>query len=90
MRRTAVDGRFSPRPRRSDVVRKYYFTSGLDYVENVAGRLETRERTGGFEIEFQNADRLSVGYTNSFEFLPAPFPIARASRCPSEGMTSTT
>jgi hypothetical protein len=76
MRRSIVEGRFSPRPRASRVVRKYYFTSGLDYVENVAGRLETRERTGGFEIEFQNADRFTAGYTNTFEFLPAPFEIA--------------
>jgi hypothetical protein len=85
MRRTAVDARFSPRPARSDVVRKYYFTSGLDYVENTDGRLETRERTGGFEIEFQNADRFSVGYTNSLEYLPAPFEIATGVTLPVGG-----
>jgi hypothetical protein len=76
MRRATVQSRFSPRPRGSAVVRKYYFTGGIDYVEDTHGRLETRDRTAAFETEFQNADRVKSTYTNSYDFLPVPFRIA--------------
>ena len=45
-------------------------------VTNGAGRLDTRESNGEFAIEFQNADRLSVNVTDTYEFLPRPFAIA--------------
>jgi len=45
-------------------------------VENGVGRLETREQTGEFAVEFQNADRFSVAYNRFYEFLPLPFRIA--------------
>ena len=67
--------RFSPRPRNRSAIRKYVYDGSIDYIENGAGRLESRERAGEFALEFQNADRFSVNYTNAFEFLPAPFPI---------------
>jgi hypothetical protein len=67
--------RFSPRPGTRSAIRKYVYDGWVDYIENTAGRLETRERAGEFALEFQNADRFSVNYTNTFEFLPAPFPI---------------
>jgi hypothetical protein len=67
--------RFSPRPRNRSAIRKYVYEGWVDYIENSSGRLETRERAAEFALEFQNADRFSVNYTNSFEFLPDPFPI---------------
>jgi hypothetical protein len=67
--------RFSPRPGRRTAIRKYVYEGWLDYIENSSGRLETRERAAEFALEFQNADRFSVNYTNWFEFLPEPFPI---------------
>ena len=82
IRRSSGTARYSPRPRQSDVVRKYSFSGGIDYVENGGGQLETRERTGAFEIEFQNADRFIATYTNSYEFLPAPFRISRGVTLP--------
>ena len=85
MRRTYAQGRFSPRPRRSAVVRKYSYTGSLDYVENMAGRLETRTRTAGFQAEFQNADRFTVDYANAFEFLPKPFTFASGVTLPVGG-----
>jgi hypothetical protein len=75
MLRDFAQFRFSPRPRTLGAIRKYVYQGSLEYIENGAGRLETRERSGEFALEFQNADRVSVTYTNSFEFLPAPFPI---------------
>ena len=77
MRRSYGEARFSPRPRRNNVVRKYSFTGSVAYIENGAGRLETREQQAEFGIDFQNADRFIATYTTTYEFLPAPFRIAR-------------
>jgi len=67
--------RFSPRPRSRSAIRKYVYDGSIEYIENGAGRLESRERAAEFALEFQSADRLSVNYTNSFEFLLTPSPI---------------
>ena len=64
--------KFSPRPRQRSAIRKYVYDGAIEYIENGAGRLESRERALEFALEFQSADRLSVNYTNSFEFLPEP------------------
>ena len=67
--------RFGPRPRNRNAIRKYIYDGSIEYIENGAGRLESRERAAEFALEFQSADRLSVNYTNSFEFLSEPSPI---------------
>jgi hypothetical protein len=67
--------KFSPRPRNRSAIRKYVYDGAIEYIENGAGRLETRERAAEFALEFQNSDRFTVNYTNSYEFLPEPFPI---------------
>jgi hypothetical protein len=77
--------RFSPRPRWLPSVRKFSWLGSLSYIENSAGHLETREREGEFAIEFQNSDRFSAGYTNTYEFLPQPFPIASGVTLPVGG-----
>ena len=76
IRRTLADFRFSPRPEGISWVRRFVWTGGIDYFENGAGAVEARERTGEFAIEFENADRLSLGYTGTYEFIPRPFRIA--------------
>ena len=85
MRRSYGEARFSPRPRRNALVRKYSFTGSLSYIENGTGRLETREQQGEFNIDFQNADRFNASYTTTYEFLPAPFRIARGVTLPAGG-----
>ncbi len=67
--------RFSPRPAKSARIRKYFYVGSLDYIENVAGRLETRKADGEFAIEFQNSDRFAVGAADNYEYLDAPFAI---------------
>jgi hypothetical protein len=74
--RSYASGRFSPRPRGRQAIRRYVFAAALDHVEDGSGRLDTRDRTGEFALEFQNGDRLSALYTNAYEFLPGPFRIA--------------
>ena len=68
--------RFSPRPKSRRLVRKYFYQAALEYIENTGGRLESRAQEGEVAIEFQNADRVSLRYSDSFEFLPRPFVIA--------------
>jgi hypothetical protein len=67
--------RFSPRPRASRTIRKFHYQGSIEYVENTSGRLESREQSGEFAIEFQNGDRVGGAYSRLFEFLPAVFPI---------------
>jgi hypothetical protein len=67
--------KFSPRPRNRSAIRKYVYDASIDYIENGAGRLESREQAVEFALEFQSSDRFSVNYTDSFEFVPRPFPI---------------
>ena len=79
-RRTFGQFRFSPRPRANRsitrVIRRFSYTASVTHIENGAGRLESRDRSAEFAIEFQSADRFSINYTNLYEFLPAPFRIA--------------
>jgi len=77
--------KFSPRPRARNAIRKYVYDSSIEYIENGAGRLESRERAAEFALEFQSADRFSVNYTNSFEYLPRPFLIGGGVVLPAGG-----
>jgi hypothetical protein len=65
-------GRFSPRPKRQGAIRKYFAQGSIDYIENTAGVLESRERATELALEFQNADRVSVGYADFLETLTTP------------------
>jgi hypothetical protein len=76
MQRTAGSLRFSPRPRASKSVRKYSWTGSMAYIENGAGRVETRETEGAFGIELNSGDRFNARYARTYEFLPRPFRIA--------------
>jgi hypothetical protein len=85
-RRNYAQARFSPRPRSSRVVRKYYAVGNIDYTTDAAGdRLETREIEGTFDIEFQSGDRLSLGHTRTYDFLPSSFAIATGVTIPVGG-----
>ena len=85
MRKNFGQFRFSPRPRSIAPVRKFSWIGSVASIENGAGRLETRDWDGEFAIEFQNSDRFSVGYRDTYEFLPQPFPIASGVTVPVGG-----
>ena len=89
MRRNFGEFRFSPRPRNSRVVRRYSWTTSVDYIENGAGLVEMREYDSGFGVELQTSDRFNVGVRRTFEALPAPFPIAPGVTLPAAGYTYT-
>ena len=82
LRRNFGRFRFSPRPAGIALVRQLNWTASINYIENGAGVLETREQTGSFEAELANDDTTSVTYTRSYEFLPEPFQIARGVTLP--------
>ena len=76
-RRSFGQLRFSPRPRRSRVVRKYSFTGSYDYVTNAsASFVQDKELRGVFNTEFQSGDTWSVvDYTNTYELVTNSFEI---------------
>jgi hypothetical protein len=76
MRKSYGQFRFSPRPQSMPTIRRFSLTGSLGYIENGSGRLETRDVDGDFAIEFENSDRFTLGYTNTYEFLPRPFRIS--------------
>jgi hypothetical protein len=85
MRRTLAQGRFSPRPRASTLIRKYSWTGTVTLSEDGDGRLESREQSAAFGIDFQNADRFNLDYGAYYELLPAPFRIASDVTLPAGG-----
>ena len=52
-KRSFASARFSPRPRNSRLVRKYTSEASLEYVENGAGFLESRQQTGALQHRVQ-------------------------------------
>jgi len=86
LRRTFGQVRFSPRPRRSAIVRKLTWQASLDYVTDAsATALQTREANGLFRVDFQSSDSASVEYSREFERLPDRFTIAPGVVVPAGG-----
>ena len=75
MRKSAGEVRFSPRLWSVPWIRKLDWRASIDYVEDLAGRLETRESDLRFGIDLENSDRFFVSYRSHYEFLPEPFDI---------------
>jgi hypothetical protein len=84
-KRSYAQLRFSPRPRNVRAIRKFSWTATLDYVENGAGLLESRQQGGSFNIEFDNSDRFNVEANRNFELLEAPFVVSRGVTIPVGG-----
>ena len=82
VRRNFASARFSPRPRRSRLVRRYIYEGGLNYETNDANRLESRELQGDFRVELQNSDVISVEAFRNYELLPRALVLAPGVRVP--------
>jgi hypothetical protein len=67
--------RFSPRPAGLRAVRKLTWQADVEYYENGAGVLESRQQTGRFSAEFENSDQFTVLANRNYEFLLAPFRV---------------
>ena len=77
--------RFSPRLKKHKRIRKLNWTSSFAYVENGAGRLDTRDTDTAFSIEQQNSDKFTVGYHQTYEYIAVPFRIATGVAVPVRG-----
>jgi hypothetical protein len=75
MQRTAGQARFSPRLPGVQAVRKLSWSGSVDYIENGAGVVETREHEASVGIDFENSDTFTLSHTRTYEFLPQVFPI---------------
>ena len=71
--RSFASGRFSPRPRNLRAVRKFSFDGSIEYFENGAGQVESRQQTGQFSAEVDNSDQLSAEANVNYDLLVVPF-----------------
>ncbi|HEX9722790.1 MAG TPA: DUF5916 domain-containing protein [Vicinamibacteria bacterium] len=67
--------RFSPRPRSIEAIRKFTFETGVDYIENGVGLLESRQVELQFQTELEVGDQFNVAYRRNYEFLEEDFEI---------------
>ena len=81
-RQTVGQARFSPRPRRSALVRRYIAEATYRYVTDGDGRLDTRSGAAGAGIDFQSGDMLDSSVERTQEWLRQPFRIARGVTIP--------
>jgi hypothetical protein len=79
--------RFSPRPQSIDWVRQLTWQADLEYIENGAGDLETRNVSGRFNTELENSDQVSVDVGRNYELLVRPFEVSRDVIIPTGGYT---
>ncbi len=75
-RRTFVQAQYSPRPASLELVRQFTWGGSIDYIETVAGLLETRIARANFETEFENSDRFNADVQRSYEVLFSPWDFA--------------
>ena len=91
VRRSFGQLRFSPRPTRSERIRKLTWQASVDYVTDAsATALQNREAVGLFRIDFQSSDQLSVDHSREFEVLPGDFTISPGVVVPAGGYTYST
>jgi hypothetical protein len=85
-RRSFGELRFSPRPGRRNLVRKYNFIGNIDYVTNAAAtEVQNRQVSGRFQTDFQSSDQFSVEYSREYELVPRSFDIATDVTVPAGG-----
>ena len=76
-RKSSATLRFSPRPRSMPAIRKFTWQARMDYFENSAGVVESREQNARFQIEFETSDQFAVEASRMFEQLQEPFAVGR-------------
>ncbi len=87
-RRSFGQARFSPRPKRSERIRKLTWQGSLDYVTDARGTtVQNRQGRGTFIVDFQSSDQFTLDYTRDYELLPGPFPIDTGVVVPPGGYT---
>jgi hypothetical protein len=76
-RRSSVGARFSPRPKSNRLIRRLDWEAGYDYItDGRRTRVENRQASGTFQIDFHSSDQATLDYTHDFEYLARNFQIA--------------
>jgi uncharacterized protein DUF5916/cellulose/xylan binding protein with CBM9 domain len=82
-KKSALSLRFSPRPRdHFTSVRKFTYEGALEYFQNGAGQMESRQQTLRFNAELNSSDRVSFEVNDNFELLVDPFTVQRGVTIP--------
>jgi hypothetical protein len=79
-RRNFVQARFSPRPDRSPLIRKWTTQGSFEYITDDRNHLESRALTGLLQAELQAGYTAGVTYERLYEFVPTSFPVSRGVR----------
>ena len=74
--RAFASGRFSPRMRNSQVVRRYLIEIAPEYLINRNDVVESSRTTARFLTEFQSSDQITVDLMANYELLERPFLVA--------------
>jgi hypothetical protein len=83
MKKSAVQIRCEPRPGIKGV-RQLFFRSSVDYIDNQAGQLETRNQDFTFESLFQSGDRIFARYSHLYDRILTSFSIQNVVTVPLE------
>jgi uncharacterized protein DUF5916 len=76
-RRSSIGARFSPRPKSNRLIRRLDWEAGYDYItDSRRTRVENRQLSGTFQVDFENSDQWTLDYLHDFEYLPRSFEIA--------------
>jgi hypothetical protein len=82
-RRYSTSARFSPRPQSIESIRQFRLDGGYQRIENLeTGVLETEVWNGGFNVEFESSDQVSVRSHVNFERLDDPLRVSSAVSVP--------
>jgi hypothetical protein len=76
-RRSYAQGRFSPRPRSSETVRKVSAEGYIDYITDLHNTLESREAQASARVEFNGGGFWTTDYTRNYELIREPFEISK-------------
>ena len=83
---SSATARFSPRLRRSRLVRQLTWTGDLEYIADAHGNvLQDRTLTGTFQLEFNSSDEIQFSTNRRYERLPLNFTISPGVVVPAGG-----
>ena len=83
---SSATARFSPRLRRSRLVRQLNWTGDLEYIADAHGDLlQDRTLTGTFNVEFNSSDEIQFSTSRRYERLPTNFTISPGVVVPAGG-----
>jgi len=74
-RKSSGSFRYSPRPTSIESIRKLTWQATVDYFEDPAGRMESRDQEARFNIELESSDQITIQANRKFERLAGPFDV---------------